>query len=158
VFVLGKVLVVYESKWGNTKMVAETIAEGITKAPGVETTINSLKDVKTQRLTEFDAILIGSPNHMGKATGGIRRFINQLSKLQLEGKYIAFFDTYLGGDYEKAVKKMERQATDKLSGLELVVPSLSIRVKGMQGPIADGELPKCKEFGANLITKLSTRV
>lgn len=34
-----------------------------------------------------------------------------------------------------------------IPGLKLITPSLSIKVKGMKGPIVDGELPKCKEFG-----------
>ena len=155
---MAKVLVVYESKWGNTKTVAETIVEGINQIPGIETTINKLKEVKPDRIIEFDTILIGSPNHIGNATGGIRKFINKLGKLQLKGKCIAFFDTCLGGDYERAVKKMEKQATAKLPGVELLVPGLSIRVKGMKGPIAEGELPKCKEFGAKIATQLSNRV
>ena len=153
-----KVLVVYESKWGNTKTAAETIVEGMKQVSGIETTINKLKEVKLDRIIEFDAILIGSPNHIGNATGGIRKFINKLGKLQLKGKCIAFFDTYLGGDYETTVKKMEKKATGKLPELELLIPGLSIRVKGMKGPIAEGELPKCKEFGAKIATQLSNRV
>ncbi len=152
---MSKVLVVYESKWGNTKTVAETIVEGMKKVTGIETTINRPKEVKLDQIIEFDAILIGSPNHAGNATGGIRKFITKLGKKQLKGKSIAFFDTYLGGNYEKAVKKMEKLAADKLPELELLTPGLSIRVKGMKGPIAEEELPKCKEFGAKIGTQLS---
>lgn len=102
----------------------------------------------------FDAILIGSPNHMGRPTGGIRRLIDNLDKLKLGNKKVAVFDTYLSKDFEKAVKKMEKQIVDKAPGLILAAPGLSIRVDGMKGPISADELPKCKEFGVNIATRL----
>jgi len=153
---LAKVLVVYQSKWGNTKTVAGKIAEGLNQTPGIETTVSSLNEVDTDRIVESDAILIGSPNHIGKATGHIKKFISRLEKLQLDAKGIAFFDTYLGKDYEKAVKKMEKQAADTLSGVKMLAPGLSIRVEGMKGPIAEGELQKCADFGAKIAARLSS--
>ena len=150
---MAKVFVVYQSKWGNTKIVAEKIAEGL-KTSGMETDIAALKEIKTDRIPEFDAILIGTPNHVGGATGGVKKFINGLSKLQLEGKGIGFFDTYLGKDFEKAVKKMEKQAADTLSGMKILAPGLSIRVDGMKGPITEGELQKCEEFAAKIVAAL----
>ena len=36
----AKVIVVYESKYGNTKLVAETIAEGMREIEGVETVVS----------------------------------------------------------------------------------------------------------------------
>jgi flavodoxin len=152
--ILAKVLVVYESKWGNTKSVAEAIIEGIQKFPGMETSINKRDDVKRDRIDDFDALVIGSPNHMGGATVNMKKFISKLGTLSIEGKCIAFFDTYLGKDYEKAVKKMEKQAADKLPGIELITPGLSIRVEGLKGPIAEGELPKCVEFGSKIAARL----
>ena len=97
-------------------------------------------------------ILLGSPNHMGRATKSIRKFIDNLGTLNLEGKRGAVFDTYMGGDYEKATKKMEKQIGKKVPGLTIVTPGLSIRVDKMKGPITDAEIPKCKEFGVQLAT------
>jgi len=153
VTVLTKVLVVYQSKWGNTKIVAEKIVEGLNQAPGIETIISALKEIETDRIVGSDAILIGSPNHIGRATGGVKKFISQLGKLHLKAKGIAFFDTYLGKDYKKAVKKMEKQADETLKGIELLAPGLSIRVEGMKGPIAGGELQKCADFAAKIVAK-----
>ena len=151
---MWKTIVVYESKYGNTKLVAETIIEGMKEVSGAEVAINELKEADLSQLVDFDVILIGSPNHMGAATRGIRKFIDELGKLKLEGKMVAVFDTYLGGDFEKAVRKMEKQISEKAPGLKLVTPGLSIRVKGMKGPIAEGELPKCKEFGVKIATQI----
>ena len=151
---MAKVIVIYESKYGNTRLVAEKIAEGMREVSGIETALNELKEVNRNQLAEFDAILIGSPNHIGNATGGIKKFIKELDKLNLAGKAVAVFDTYLGKDYEKAVKKMEKQITEKAPGLKLLAPGLSIRVDGMKGPITQGELPRCKDFGVKIATQL----
>jgi len=151
---LAKVIVVYESKYGNTRIVAEEIIWGMREVEGIEKTLNELKEVDMSQLETFAAILIGSPNHMGGATRGIRKFIDALGKPNLEGKLVAVFDTYIGGDFEKAVKKMERQISKKSPVLKLAMPGLSIKVAGMKGPITEGELPKCREFGLKIATQL----
>jgi len=147
---MAKAIVVYESKYGNTKLVAEAIVEGMNQVAGTRAEAVELNDADLTGMGDFDTILIGSPNHMGRATRSITKFIDKLGKLNLEKKRGAVFDTYLGGDFEKAVKKMEKQLREKATGITLVSPGLSIRVGGMKGPIADGELPKCKEFGAKI--------
>ena len=151
---MAKVIIIYESKYGNTKLVAESIVEGMREVSGIATVLGELNEVDQNQLTEFDAILAGSPNHMGGATRGIRKFIDSLGKLDLEGKLTAVFDTYLGGDFEKAVKKMEKQISEKVPGLKQAAPGLSIRVEGMKGPITEGELTKCREFGTKIATQL----
>lgn len=152
---MANVMIVYESKWGNTKAAAETIAEGIKEVSGIEPVLKEYKKVDLKNLGEVDALLIGSPNHIGNATRGIGKFIDKLQKLDLEGKVIAVFDTCFDSDFEKAVKKMEKRIGEKVSGVNLV-PGLSVRVEGMEGPIAEGELPRCKEFGVTIGNQLST--
>ncbi len=151
-----KVFLVYDTKYGNTKLVAETIAEGMNEAEGIETTLGDVEDTHPEKATTFDAILIGSPNHFGGPVGGINRFIDKLGKLDLEAKWTAVFDTYLGEDFEKAVKKMEKRIGEKVPRLKLITPGLSIKVDGMKGPITDGELPKCREFGKKIANLLKT--
>ena len=91
---MGKAIIVYESKYGNTRLVAETIAQSMKEASGVEVVLKEVKKVDRKELPGFDAILIGSPTHFGGPVGGAKRFINGLDKLQ--GKMVAVFDTYLG--------------------------------------------------------------
>lgn len=153
---LVKVIVVHESKYGNTRRVAETIIEGIKEIGGIEASLSGLKETDFEKITNYDLILIGSPNHMGGPTRGIKGFIDKLSKLQLNGKMFAVFDTYMGKDFEKAVKKMERQIREKVPKLKQIASGLSIKVRGMKGPIADGELPKCREFGKKIATQLKS--
>ncbi|MEM2935628.1 MAG: flavodoxin domain-containing protein [Candidatus Bathyarchaeia archaeon] len=146
--------VVYDTKYGNTKLVAEKIVEGIREVEGMEIAISDVKEVDLERVAESDAILIGTTNHMGGPARTIREFMDKLGKLDLRAKWVAVFDTYMGGDFEKAVKKMEKRIGEKVPGLKLITPGLSIRVDGIKGPITDGELPKCKDFGKKIANQL----
>ena len=151
----AKVIVVYESKYGNAKLVAETIVEGMREVEGIETVVNEVKQVDLSKVADYDAILVGSPNHIGGPTGGIKKFIGKLSKLPLAGKSFAAFSTYLvGKSFEQATKKLEKRIRDKVPRAKLAAPGLSIRVNGTKGPISEGELPKCKEFGTRIATQL----
>ena len=149
-----KVIIVYESKYGNTKRVAETIIEGINEIGEIDVFFKELKEVKLENVPDHDAILIGSPNHMGGATKGIKGFIEKLGKLQLNEKMFAVFDTYTKKDFEKGVKNMEKLIAEKVLGLKQIVPGLSIEVQGVKGPIVETELPKCREFGKRIATQL----
>ena len=151
---MAKAIIIYESKYGNTRQVAEQIAEGMRQVHRIEVNLTEVGQVDVNAVTNFDAILIGSPNHIGRQTGSIKKFINKLGKLDVKGKYAAVFDTYMATDYEKAMKKMEKQINEKVPELMLLTPGLSIKVDGMKGPITEGELPKCKEFGINIAEKL----
>ncbi len=153
---MKKVIVAYESKYGNTKLVAETIIEGMREVEEIETVLIELKEVDLNKIIDYDAILIGSPNHFGGPTRGAKKFIDKLGKLNLKGKLFAVFDTYLGIDFEKAVKKMEKRINEKVPGLKQIAPGLSIKVGGMNGPIVEGELPKCKEFGNKIAVQIKT--
>jgi len=151
---LVKVIVVYDTKYGNTKLAAEKIVEGMREVEGIETTMSDVEEINLEKVTDYDAILIGSPNHWGGPVGGIKKLIDKLGKIDLKAKWIAVFDTYLGKDFEKATKKMEKRIGEKIPGLKIIASGLSIRVDGMKGPITDGELPKCKEFGKKIATQL----
>ena len=153
---MAKVFVVYDTKYGNTKLVAEKIVEGMREVEGIETAISDVEEVNLENVADSDAILIGSPNHIGRPARSIRKFIDKLGKPDLKAKWVAVFDTYLVGDFEKAVKKMEKRIGEKVPGLKLMIPGLSIKVGGTKGPILDEELPKCKDFGRKIATQLRT--
>ncbi|NHJ22671.1 MAG: flavodoxin family protein [Candidatus Lokiarchaeota archaeon] len=148
-----KVLIVYDSKYGNTEKVAKLIAEGITSTEGNEVIVNHVKDVKLKEEASYDLILVGSPNHFGRHIGSVKKFINKLPQSQLKANAYAVFDTYIKTDFETAVKRMEEQISEVMPGLTKASPGLSIKVEGAgtsKGPIVKEELPKCKEFGIKL--------
>ena len=153
---MAKVIVVYESKYGNTKLVAETLIEGMNEVEGIEAVLCELKEVDLNKIPDYDVILIGSPNHFGGPTRSVKKFIDKLGKLNLKEKLIAVFDTYLGKEFEKAVKKMEKRINEKVPGLKQIAPGLSIKVQGMKGPILEEEFPKCKDFGKKIANQLKT--
>ena len=151
---MAKAIIIYDSKYGNTRLVAETIAEAMEEVTEVEATVRDVRTVDLTQVTDSDAILIGSPNHIGKATRRIRKFIDGLGEADLKSKLAAVFDTYVGGDFEKAMKKMEKQIAENAPDLKLVTPGLSVRVTGMKGPVAEEELPKCREFGSRIANEI----
>ena len=153
---MPKVIVVYESKYGNTKLVAETIIDGMKEISEIEAVLSKPKAVDRSKLADFDAIVIGSPTHIGSATWGIRRFVGNLGKLKLDGKFVAIFDLHMGPEIGRVVGKLEKQIGEKAPGLKIAVPGLSIRVDGMKGPVTEGELPKCREFGNKIATQLQS--
>ncbi|MEM2889751.1 MAG: hypothetical protein QW358_00165 [Candidatus Hadarchaeum sp.] len=105
-------------------------------------------------LHEYDAIFIGSPNHIGGPTRGVRKFVDELGKQGLEGKTFVAFDTYLGGDFEKAVKKLEKRIIEKIPRAKVLAPGLSVKVQGMKGPVSEEELTKAVEFGRMVAAKI----
>lgn len=149
-----KALIVYESKYGNTRLVGETIAQGMMETEGAEATLVEVQEVDLDKTTDYDLIMIGSPNHVGGPTRGIMKLLDELGKLDLKQKWVAVFDTYMGGDFEKAVKKMEKRISRKAPGLKIAAQGLSVKVQGMKGPVVEGELPKSKEFGNRIVAQI----
>jgi menaquinone-dependent protoporphyrinogen IX oxidase len=154
-----KVFIVYDSKYGNTKLVAENIMQALIDK-GIETQIGYAKEVEPRNLLCYDALIIGAPNHMGKPSRTITKFIDSLAEIQLNAKVAAAFDTYFQRERNlgKAMRKLEKHITQRLPNLALVTPGLSIRVKGVNGPIIEGELPKAKGFGRKLAEHLKDTV
>lgn len=156
---MEKVFVVYDSKYGNTKLAAENILEGIREVEGIETAIGYVKDVDIRKVADFDTIVLGAPNHMGRPSQAMKKVVNRLAELDLKSKNVAVFGTYAGKirTVDRAVKKLGKMAEKKLSNLNLVSPGLSIRVNGIRGPIVEGELSKCVDFGKKLVGQLRSQ-
>ena len=152
---MANTAVVYESKYGNTKTVAESIAEGIQEGGVGDVLVVHIEEAKLSDLATYDALVIGSPNHVGGATRTVKKLISSLG--DLSGKLVAVFDTYIGKDVGKAVNKMLKQLKEKAPELKVITPGLSVLVSGMKGPIADGELQKSKAFGRTIATRVAGR-
>ena len=151
------VFVFYDSKYGNTKLVAEKVAEGI-KDGGVEAEIGYVKDVSLQEAVCVDGIVLGAPNHMASPSRAMQKFIDHLATAELKAQKVAVFGTYAGKErtQDRAVKKLEHIVAEKLPNLKMVMPGLSVHVKGVSGPVVEGELPKCVEYGKVIAAQLMT--
>lgn len=151
-----RVFIVYDTTYGNTKRVAEKIGEGLREVEGIEIAISDIKEAEIGKVADSDVILIGAPNHIGSPPRAVRKIIDKLGNRNVKAKWIVVFDTYMGGDFEKVVKKMEKKIGEKLPSLQLITSGLSIRVKGIKGPIMENELPKCINFGKKIANQLKT--
>ena len=147
-----KIFVIYDTKYGNTKLVGEKILEGIGEVEGIEATIGYVKEIDNGKVSDYDTIILGAPNHMGRPSRTMKKFVDRLAALDLKAKNVAVFGTYSGRPrpIDRAVKKLEKMVENKLPKLTLISPGLSIRVNGIPGPIVDGELPKCIDFGKKI--------
>lgn len=151
-----KVFIIYDSKYGNTKTVAENILEGLKQVEGIEAAVGYAKEADFQSLVCYHALIVGAPNHMGRPSRTMKKFIDTLAELDLKAKNVAVFGTYSGRKrpVDRAVKKLEITLGKKLPNLKLLSPSLSVRVKGVTGPVVEGELTKSKEFGNRIAHQL----
>ncbi|MGD8545430.1 MAG: ribose-phosphate pyrophosphokinase-like domain-containing protein [Candidatus Bathyarchaeota archaeon] len=53
---------------------------GPPRALGIEATISDIEETDPKSAVDYDAILIGSPNHFGGPVRGIMKFIDKLGK------------------------------------------------------------------------------
>lgn len=89
---MKKVLVAYYSKGGNTKKMAEMIADGL-KSKGVDVTLESVENINIDTLPEFDGYIVGSPNYFGTMAYPVKKFFDDSVKFfkKLEGKVATAF-------------------------------------------------------------------
>lgn len=89
---MKKVLVAYYSKSGNTKKMAEMIAEGL-KSKGVNVTIDTVESINIDSLPEYDGYIVGSPNYFGTMAHPVKKFFDDSVKFfkKLEGKVATAF-------------------------------------------------------------------
>ncbi len=149
-----KVCIVYDSKYGNTKLAAEIILEGM-KSQQVEAQIGNVRETDPASIVDCDAIVLGAPNHMGRPSRTMKRYVETLAGAKPKATAVAVFGTYSGSPRDdRAVKKLEKLVEKNLPSAKLVLHGLSVRVNGIPGPIVDGELPKCAAFGKSIVDQL----
>jgi len=103
---MAKGIVVYHSRSGNTKEMAETIAAAMNEA-GLKTECKPVDKVKADEMPGYDAIVIGSPCYYGQMAAPIKQLIDDLVGRhgQLNGKVGAAFasSANIGGGSETTV-------------------------------------------------------
>ena len=91
---MAKALVIYYSRSGNTRKMAEAVA-GSLKKEGIETVLKDVLDVSVDELAGFQAIVIGSPTYYGTMSAEIKKLFDDSVKLhgKLDGKIGAAFSS-----------------------------------------------------------------
>jgi flavorubredoxin len=122
-----KALVLYHSLFGNTKIVAESLA----------------KDVKLDDISNYDFVALGSPTHNTGVPKEVKVFLEALGCLNLTKTYFFAFETrykmFLNDPrwkrFENSAAKNIEQVLTKFS-YKIIYPRASAIVKKKQGPLS----------------------
>jgi flavodoxin len=160
-----KGIVAYDSYFGNTKKVAETIVEQIA-ADGHDAELRSIRESYPSP-PQGDFMFVGSPNRMGGVTGRAKRFVKHLDKATWKDKPMAVFATVASPpkgevteDQKQSYEKWALRAAPKLRdlakarGLNAVDAVLAVGVKDSKGPLVDDGLEKTKQFAHDFLQTL----
>jgi menaquinone-dependent protoporphyrinogen IX oxidase len=149
-----KSLVVYDSYFGNTELVAKTINETL-KKEGSSKLIH-VSEASDLDIEDFDLVVIGSPTRYYKPTKPIVQFVREAKSYEIQ---IALFDTRMDAEDHWILGPAERIlgfAADTMANIvdmgqaQMDVEPLGVYVKNTQGPIGKKSL-KDIETWTNLV-------
>jgi len=149
---MAKALVIYSSRSGHTRKMAEAVAKGLEEAK-VSVTLTEVAKAKLDDLTESDAIVLGSPCYYGCMSAEMKKFLDDSVKHhgKLGGKVGGAFSSsgMLGGGNETTVRGL----IDALMIHGMIVKG-NARISHY-GPVAVGEpdqtaIDECRTYGKEL--------
>lgn len=152
-----KILVIYDSVFGNTKEIAKIIFNNL------DTKEKQLLHVKDTNALNFETelLIVGSPTRQFKATQNIMAFIKQLSSGKVKSMKFACFDTRVAlddidssflrfmvntGGY--AAKKMKKAL--KKRGAQSVAETTGFFVEGQEGPLKTQEKERAAAWAKSI--------
>lgn len=141
---MTKAVVIYLSTSGNTKAMAEAIAEGIMSRNVGVMTMN-FHEARIEEIKSADAIVIGSSTFYYKMLPPMEKFIESLEKANVAGKVGAAFGSY-GWSGEAPVDVAEKM---RKLGIEVIDPVLRIQYQP-----TEKDLEECKRLGKDLANKM----
>jgi len=140
-----KSLVIYDSNFGNTKMIAETISKEL----GKDSKALFISDFDVKDLTGISLLIVGSPIIGWRPSEKMGTFLEVLGKNQLKGIKVATFDTrvkvFFHGDAAKKILKKLKDAR-----AESIIEPKAFFVKGKEGPLVDGEVKKAADWAKSI--------
>ncbi|MGO4784168.1 flavodoxin family protein [Cryobacterium sp. W22_MBD10_FK3] len=141
--------VVYDTNYGNTRIIAEVIA---TELGGGTSTI-SVTDLTESSLAGIDVLVVGSPIIGWRPTERMQAFLGGLTPGSLDGVRAAAFDTriklFIHGD---AAGKISHAL--EAAGATIVAKPHGFVVVGTEGPLAAGETGKAGAWAAYIGSRL----
>ncbi|MCX9014925.1 MAG: flavodoxin domain-containing protein [Candidatus Methanoperedens sp.] len=141
---MPKVFVVYLSTSGNTKAMAEAIAQGVSSR-NVDVDVMNFHEAKIKDVAAADAIAIGSSTFHYKMLPPLEKFINDLGKAGVKGKTGAAFGSY-GWSGEAPVIIADKM---REMGIKVIDPVLRIQYQP-----TDKDLEECKRLGKDIANKV----
>ena len=104
---MAQILIVYYSRSGNTKQMAQYVAEGASQVDNVQVSNLPVDQVTPKDLLNFDAVIMGSPVYYGTMAAQMKQLIDDSVAFhgQLAGKIGAAFasSANVGGGNETTV-------------------------------------------------------
>ena len=90
-----QILVLYHSKGGNTRKLAERIGEGVESVSGVKTLLKSTQEVKKEDFVDSAGVIVGSPVYFGAMAYDLKRVFDEfvVIRKKMENKVGAAFAT-----------------------------------------------------------------
>lgn len=169
---MTRVLVVFESMFGNTKEIADAVADGLSSGYPVD--VVDVASAPTRLPDDVALVVAGGPTH----AFGMSRRGTRATALQQRGSTVTSTDTGLR-EWLAAVSRPERpvaavtfdtrvsrprvpgsaahKAERRLRrlGFHLLAPSMTFWVGGTPGPLDEGERMRAREWGATLARSLT---
>lgn len=144
-----KTLVVYDSLYGNTRTIAQSIGDAI---PG-EVAVMHVGDVTASGLGAYDLLIVGAPTHGAKPSPDMQEFLDQIQAPALEGVKVAGFDTRMtnrlitlfGTAAPKIAKALKAKGGTPAGSAE------GFYVTGGEGPLKDGEVERAAAWAQGLV-------
>ncbi len=156
-------LVVYDSVYGNTERVAQAIGNFL--GAHNEILVRRVGDVNSTDLANLHLLMVGSPTQQFRATPAIKKFLSGIRRGELNGVQVAAFDTRLGMEdmpsrilppFVKIFGYAAKPIADSLvsKGGRLVMPPEGFLVKGVEGPLKEGELERAARWAEQLSSSM----
>jgi flavodoxin len=144
-----KALVLFDSVYGNTKKIAETVAGEL----GKDVKTISVSDFKSKDLSGIDLLVVGSPILGWRPSEKTSKFLVSLVAGQLKGIKATAFDTrvriFFHGDAANKIAKRLSHA-----GAEIIAEPCGFIVEGSKGPLANDAVAKAKEWAGSIKAKI----
>ena len=160
-----KSLVIYDSVFGNTEKIAQSIGNALGAFMSVE--VLKAETVKSGHISGVDLIIAGSPTRIFKPTAAMIRFLKNLPENSLKGIPAAAFDTRMTAESIASsppilrfmVKRFGYAAGSIASRLKKKGGNLLLAegffVEDTEGPLRDDELKRAADWAERLVQKLS---
>jgi multimeric flavodoxin WrbA len=105
---MAKIVVVYHSTYGHTKVVAEHVAKGAKAQLIAISPEGDITDADWASLDAADAIILGSPTYMGNVSWQFKKFADASSKVWFQRRWL---DKVFGGFTNSASPSGDKQVS-----------------------------------------------
>jgi len=127
---MPKALIVYTTRTGETKNIAELIAEGIRFSGAEAQVVNANQVKKEDDLEGFEAYVFGSATYHGEMMQGMKKLLFLAEKVNLEGKPGGAFGAF-GWSGEASYRIYETMKN--IFKMDMVSGPLRLKSSGLEG-------------------------